>query len=127
MHSSSPSADRELLAAFRRRIVAGIEEDLRREEAEAEARRAQVIPAVARIVAAARAAQRCGRAWLFGSFAWGHPGERSDIDLLVEDCADPDTLAADIWRAVERPVHVIAADRAEPSLLERALADGRPL
>ena len=62
MHSSSPSADRELLAAFRRRIVAGIEEDLRREDAEAEARRAQVIPVVARIVAAARTAQKCGRA-----------------------------------------------------------------
>jgi predicted nucleotidyltransferase len=127
MHSSSPSAEGELLAAFRRRIVAGIEEDLRREDAEAEARRAQVIPVVASIVAAARAAQTCGRAWLFGSFAWGRPEERSDVDLLVEDCADPAALAADIWRAVERPVHVIAADRAERSLLERALADGRPL
>jgi predicted nucleotidyltransferase len=119
--------DRELLAAFRRRIVAGIEQDLRREDTEAEARRAQVIPMVARIVAATRAAQQCGRAWLFGSFAWGRPEERSDIDLLVEDCADPDALAANIWRAAERPAHVVTVDRAERSLIERAVADGRPL
>jgi predicted nucleotidyltransferase len=125
--AAETSIDRELLAAFRRRIVAAIEADLRREDAEAEARRAQVIPMVARIVTVARAAQQCGRAWLFGSFAWGRPEERSDIDLLVEDCPDPDALAADIWRAAERPAHVIPVDRAERSLIERALAEGRPL
>ena len=119
--------DRELLAAFRRRVLAGIEDDLAREAAEVEARRASVLPPVAAAIAAARAEGRCTRAWLFGSFAWGTPVERSDVDILVASCDDPDALAAEIWRAIDRPVHVIQIENAPPSLAERVLRDGHPL
>jgi predicted nucleotidyltransferase len=119
--------DRALLAAFRRRVVAVIEEDLAREEAAAECRRAVVLPAVSKAVAEARAAGDCRRVWLFGSFAWGEPGERSDVDLLVEGCADPDALAAAVWRVADRPVHVVELERAPATLVERALREGSPL
>jgi len=119
--------DRSLLVAFRRRVVAVIDEDLAREETDAEAQRDLVLPSVSAALARSRRAGECSRAWLFGSFAWGLPVERSDVDILVESCPDPDALAATIWRAVERPVHVVQLERAPPSLVERVLRDGRPL
>lgn len=112
---------------FRRRVIAGIEADLTREEEEAEALRGSVVPAVAERVAEARREGRCERAWLFGSFAWGEPTERSDVDLLVERCADPDALAAEVWRHVERAVHVVELERAPASLVERVLESGKAL
>jgi predicted nucleotidyltransferase len=119
--------DPELLPAFRRRVLEVIQADLDREAAEAEALRAELLPKVGEAVRAARAGGRCGRVWLFGSFAWGRPGGRSDVDLLVEGCADPDALAAEIWRAVDRPVHVLQAPEAPESLVERARREGCPL
>jgi len=119
--------DPALRAAFRSRVLAGIEADLAREDREEAARRSEVLPALTAVLERTRADQRCGRAWLFGSFAWGHPGERSDIDVLVERCADPDTLAVEIWRATDRPAHVIELERAPASLVERAQRDGLPL
>lgn len=119
--------DLALLSAFRRRVVAVIEEDLAREEAEAQLRRDTTLPEVSRAVTEARAAGQCRRAWLFGSFAWGLPGERSDVDLLVEGCPDPDAIGAALWRAIHRPVHVIALEKAPSSLVERVLRDGQPL
>jgi predicted nucleotidyltransferase len=116
-----------LAAEMRRRVLAGIHADLEREHAESERLRSHVVPIVAAMVRAARARGECGRAWLFGSFAWGRPASRSDVDLLVEDCAAPDRLAAEIWRAVDRPVHVLVAARAPESLLERVQLEGRAL
>jgi predicted nucleotidyltransferase len=115
------------LATFRRRVVACIQADLAREAEQAEALRAALLPLVSESIAKARQQGRCGKAWLFGSFAWGHPTERSDIDLLVADCEDPDVLAAEVWRQVERAVHVVVLDRAPQSLVQRVLAEGRPL
>lgn len=114
-------------AAFRRRVLEVIEEDLAREDAEAAALQSDMAVRVARVLTAARSAGRCGRAWLFGSFAWGRPGQRSDVDVLVEDCAEPDALAADLWRETERPAHVVQRERAPAGLVDRVLADGKPL
>lgn len=114
-------------ATFRQRVLEVIEEDLAREDAETEALRADVVGRAAEVLAAARAEGRCGKAWLFGSFAWGRPGKRSDVDVLVEDCAEPDALAADLWRGTERPAHVVQRERAPAELAERVLADGKPL
>ena len=69
-----------------------------------------------------RGAGHCGRVWLFGSFAWGRPGERSDIDLLVE--GDDGEVAWEVSRACHREVHAIALQRAPDSLRERVLAEG---
>ncbi len=115
------------LRSFRDAVRAKIEADLRRESEQAAALRAQVVPAVARALERARAEGACGQAWLFGSFVWGDPGERSDVDVLVEGCADSFSLAAKIGRTCEREVHVIQRERAPDSLVRRVLADGTPL
>jgi predicted nucleotidyltransferase len=99
-------------ATFRRRVVAGIEADLAREAEQAESLRAAVLPLVSDSVAAARRQGRCGKAWLFGSFAWGRPTERSDIDLLVADCQDPERLSSNAER-LQRAVRAT-----EPSVRE---------
>jgi predicted nucleotidyltransferase len=61
---------------------AKIAEDLVVEAEAAEQLRGAVLPAVALGVEEARNAGLCRRAWLFGSFSWGTPVERSDVDLL---------------------------------------------
>lgn len=127
MLGQNGAMERTDFGTFRRRVIAGIEADLTREEEEAEALRGSVVPAVAERVAEARREGRCERAWLFGSFAWGEPTERSDVDLLVERCADPDALAAEVWRHVERAVHVVELERAPASLVERVLESGKAL
>jgi predicted nucleotidyltransferase len=116
----------DLKQAFRRRVLEVIEEDLAREADAAARRRSSVLPQVVRTIARARAEGRVSRAWLFGSFAWGSPGERSDVDVLVES-ADPDALAADLFQATERPAHVVELERAPTELVERVLRDGTPL
>jgi predicted nucleotidyltransferase len=114
---------RDLRAAIRARF----ERDVATERARAEALRAEVVPAAASAVAAARVAGQCDRAWLFGSFAWGLPEERSDVDLLVEGCEEPFRLASVVGEACGRDVHVVALETAPEALRERALRDGRPL
>jgi len=114
-------------ATFRRRVLENIEADLAREAAQAEALRAAVVPVVAEALGDARREGRCERTWLFGSFAWGQPTERSDVDLLVARCEDPDALAAEVWRKVDRAVHVVTLERAPESLVQRVLAEGLPL
>ncbi|HVZ73047.1 MAG TPA: nucleotidyltransferase domain-containing protein [Polyangia bacterium] len=71
----------------------------------------------------------CGRAWLFGSYAWGEPGERSDVDILVEGEGSVDTIAiaSVIGRACRLDVHVIDAAEAPVMLRERVLSEGEPL
>ncbi len=115
----------QLLRALRERVDAKIRADLAAEEQAAEALRGQVLAAVRSAIEAARSDGRCGRVWLFGSFAWGQPGERSDIDLLVE--GDDDALARRVEQACGRDVHAIRMAEAPASLTERVLAHGLPL
>jgi len=82
---------------------------------------------VSRGVEEARAAGVCGRVWLFGSFAWDVPRPGSDIDLLVEDCAAPFSLASSVGAECAQPVHVVTLESAPSSLRERVLRFGRPL
>jgi len=119
--------DPDLVRAFGRAVRAHFEKELAKERGQAEARRAAVVPRVHAALERARADGLCGGAWLFGSYAWGEPGERSDVDLLVEDCADTFMVASLVGRGCERDVHVIEMSEAPPSLKERVHKDGVPL
>ncbi len=119
--------DPDLVHTFARAVRAHFEAELAREREQAEARRAAVLPSVGAALDRARADGLCGKAWLFGSYAWGEPGERSDIDLLVENCSDPFTVASLVGRACQRDVHVIEMSEAPPSLQERVRQSGVPL
>src|SRR2546423_105217 len=122
---SSVTLDPELLAAFRRTVRAKIARDLEREAAQAERLRQEVVPRVAEAGSGARARGLCDRAWLFGSFAWGAPGERSDVDLLVD--GDADGVAALVDRACGRMVLALRLEEAPESLRVRVFSDGKPL
>src|SRR5258708_1937253 len=102
--------DPDLVKAFGRAVRRHFEEEIARENAQGEARRSLAMPALREAIARARADGACGRAWLFGSYAWGQPGERSDVDILAESCADPFLVASIVGRACKLDVHVI--DRA---------------
>jgi len=127
MPSSPLTAEGDLLRAFRAAVRAKIERDLEREIRDSEERKAKVLPSVRHAIAMARVQGLCGRAWLFGSFAWGTPGERSDVDVLLESCADPFAVASIVGRSAERDVHAISIDDAPPALRERATRDGLEL
>lgn len=127
MDTETPTIDPELLRAFRNAVRRKIEQDIAREEEDAERRRAEVVPLVREAVAAARADGLCGAVWLIGSYAWGAPNERSDVDLLAEDCPDRIELAVRVGDAVGLDVHVLRPEQAEPTLLERARDEGVPL
>lgn len=114
---------RDLRAAVRAKIA----RDLARERAESAQRRARVREALPTALAEARRQGLCEGAWLFGSYAWGTPGERSDVDLLVEDCSDPERLASIVARATGTEVHVVDMRDAPEGLRERALAEGERL
>lgn len=120
--------DPELLAAFREAVRAKIRRDLADEAARSQELRDRIVPLVRQAIETARAAGHCRRAWLYGSFAggsWGQPGPRSDVDLLIE--GDDETVARFVSRVASRELHVLALDRAPPSLVERAMAEGLPL
>jgi predicted nucleotidyltransferase len=119
--------DQALYQAFRRRILENIEADLAHEDRAAAIARAEMTAKVAGAIGAARSRGECDRAWLFGSFAWGRPGERSDVDLLVERCSDPDVLSAALWSLCERAVHVVELEKAAVSLVQRVQSDGKSL
>jgi predicted nucleotidyltransferase len=125
--AAAPAAHRELLDDFRRAVDAKIRTDLEREEALAASLRQEVVPAVRRGLREARRQGLCARAWLFGSYAWGKPSERSDVDLLVESSSDRMLVAAVVSEACGRDVHVVALERAPESLRERARAEGLEL
>lgn len=114
----------DLLTAFRRTVVQRIRQQIASERERAQARRARTIPRLREAVRAARDRGRCTRVWLFGSYAWGQPGDRSDVDLLVEGCTDPMELAGDISDAVGIEIHVVTQDTAAPTLVQRALKEG---
>jgi len=122
MHGESTQL---LLHALRQRVDAKIRADLAAEEQAARALREQVLAAVRSAVEEARSEGPCGRVWLFGSFAWGRPGERSDVDLLVE--SDDEALVRRVEQASGREVHAIRMAEAPASLRERVLAHGLPL
>jgi predicted nucleotidyltransferase len=119
--------DPELVKAFNHTVRRHFAAQIAREREEAEVRRGAVVPLVRQAVARARAEGRCERVWLFGSYAWGEPGDRSDVDILVEGCADSIALASLIGRACERDVHVIDGADALDSLRGRVSAEGLPL
>ncbi|HVU51470.1 MAG TPA: nucleotidyltransferase domain-containing protein [Polyangia bacterium] len=64
---------------------------------------------------------------MFGSYAWGEPGERSDVDVFVEGRTDTMAIASIVGRACGVDVHVIDAAEAPESLKARVLAEGLPL
>ncbi len=109
---------------FRTAVRAVIARDLEREAEAAAALRADLVPKVERVVAEARVAGLCGRAWIFGSFAWGSPCEASDVDLLVERCADPFRLASLVAGACGREAHVVDLETAPAGLRDRVIAEG---
>jgi predicted nucleotidyltransferase len=107
--------------------VRKIEADLERERAEAEALRERVLPRLRAVIGRLRGDGRCGEVWLFGSFAWGAPTPRSDVDLLVAGAGDVFALAGEVTAGVGRDVHAVPFEDAPESLRQRALADGLPL
>ncbi len=123
----SDRPDPELIEAFGRAVRRNFAEQVAREEAESQARREKVLPIVRQAVECARGEGACGRAWLFGSYAWGRPGARSDVDILAEECPDPFLLASIVGRACSLDVHVIDAKDAPASLRDRAMAEGLPV
>lgn len=124
MDGQRPRPDAELLRAFRDKVRAQIIQALEEERAQAEDLRARVVPSVQRALLEARDETLCGRAWLFGSYAWGQPGARSDVDLLVEACPDPDRLAAAVARRTGTEVHVVPLEDAPEALRVRAQEEG---
>ena len=122
-----PAIDPVLLTGFREAVRAKIRRDLEQEEATARTLREQVLPGVRQAIASARASGLCTRVWLFGSFAWGRPSDRSDVDLLVEGCADPDRLGGLVALRCGRDVHVIEWEQAPESLRTRVLEQGTVL
>ena len=119
--------DPDLVRAFARAVRAHFEEEVAKDREQAEARRTTVLPGVRSAIERARAEGMCDEVWLFGSYAWGEPGARSDVDLLVDGCADPFVVASLVGRACGLDVHVIDMSDAPASLKERVRKDGVPL
>jgi predicted nucleotidyltransferase len=125
--STDDREHRQLLRAFADAVRAKVASDLERERIRAEELRCLILPAVAAGVERARSDGALSGAWVFGSYAWGEPTERSDVDLLVEGARDPDGVAAIVGEACGREVHVVRRERAAGSLVARVLAEGRAL
>lgn len=123
----SPQIDTELLRAFRAAICAKIEREIAREQQTAERLRSDVLPGLRCGVQRARDEGLCQGAWLIGSYAWGTPTERSDVDLVVEEARDLTRIASLVGEQVRRHVHVIALAAASEELRRRALSSGVPL
>jgi len=113
-----------LFGAFRRRVDACIAQQLQREEGRAETLRGAVLQAVREGVAQARRQGCRARIWVFGSFAWGRPAVRSDVDLLVETQSEVERVAQAVAAHCSRPLHVLAADRADRTLMARVMTEG---
>lgn len=124
MARRSGETDTALLRAFRESVRAKIARELESEAAVAGELRRRVLPAISRGLERARAKGLCRAAWIFGSYAWGEPTGRSDVDILVEGCPDTALLAAVVGRETGTDVHVVDTRDAPDSLRERALAEG---
>lgn len=116
-----------LLRAFRQRVRETMARELERERSGAEALRSDVLGKLREAIGAERVRGECAEVWLFGSFAWGTPTDRSDVDLLVKGCKNPDGLAGRLWLACGRPAHVLDFATAPQSLVDRAVAEGLAL
>ncbi|MES1171741.1 MAG: nucleotidyltransferase domain-containing protein [Bacteroidota bacterium] len=116
--------DPDLVKAFRRAVRRHFEGQVALEREAAEARKAAVLPTVLDSIARARDEGLCERAWLFGSYAWGQPGTRSDVDILVDGCRDPFAVASLVGRACGLDVHVVDWTEAPTSLRDRVLGEG---
>jgi len=117
-----------LMSVAAARALAVAERRVARERAEAEARRADVVPRVREAVVEARGAGAItGAAWLIGSFAWGLPTAQSDVDLLVEGCAAPSAAAGWLEDRLGVHVDVITVTSADAALLPHLLREGIPL
>jgi predicted nucleotidyltransferase len=121
---SPKDTDPELYRAFCRAVRRKIARDLETEAASPAERRERVRVVLGRALEQARDRGLCRAAWLFGSYAWGEPGERSDVDILAEECTDPEALASIVGRATGTDVHVVPLEDAPASLRERVLAEG---
>ena len=122
MGSAAPSAE-ELLADVRRAALRKIDAELARERATAAALRGQVLPALRRAIAEARRRGLCESARLIGSYAWGRPDARSDLDLLART-EDPLALAVFVGKRCGLDVHVLTPEKAPAALRERAAREG---
>ncbi len=116
--------DQALLRAFGERVRSKIARDLAQEGERADTLRTLMLPKVREGLALARAEGLCGRAWLFGSYAWGEPRDSSDVDLMVEGSDEPLMVAAVVGRITETEMHVVAVERAPESLVERVQSEG---
>ena len=119
--------DPELLKAFGRVIRRNFERQIARECEAAETRRSTIVPLVRAAISRARADGLCGAAWLFGSYAWGEPGEGSDVDVFVDGRRDTIAIASIVGRACGLDVHVVDSVEAPESLRARVLKEGQPL
>jgi predicted nucleotidyltransferase len=119
--------DPELLKAFGLAIRRNFAEQIANEREAAAHRRATVVPLVRAAIARARAEGWCGAAWLFGSYAWGEPGERSDVDIFVEGRRDTFAIASLVGRACGLDVHVVDSAEAPETLRQRVLTEGQAL
>ena len=101
----------------------------RRREAKrqaAEARAARLRAAVPAAVAMLRAQHGVGRAWLFGSLAWGGPRLTSDVDLAVEGLPAERYFQAlaDLEGLLRGGVDLVRMEDADETLRARILAEG---
>jgi predicted nucleotidyltransferase len=120
-----PIAHAELLEAVHARVRANVEAQLARENAIADTLTARNVPSVRKAIAEARnAGEVSGRVWLIGSYAWGQPDARSEIDLLMETCPNRFGMMQRIEDAVGLDVDVILVDEADPRLLPHLQREG---
>lgn len=124
---TTPLPDPVLLRALHHAVRRHLEQEIAQERAVAAARKVAVVPRVREGIAKARAEGLCRAAWLFGSYAWGEPGERSDVDVFVEGRADTMAIASIVGRACGLDVHVVDGAEAPESLKARVAAEGLPL
>jgi predicted nucleotidyltransferase len=124
---TTPLPDPALLRALHHAVRRHFEEEIELEQAAAADRKAAIVPLVREAIARARAGGLCRAAWLFGSYAWGEPGQRSDVDILVEGRADTLAIASLVGRACGLDVHVVDEAEAPESLKVRVAAEGLAL
>jgi predicted nucleotidyltransferase len=127
MVRSPAEIDPALLRAFRAAICAKIEREIAREQQTAERLRSEVLPRLRRGVERARDEGLCQGAWLIGSYAWGTPTERSDVDIVLEKAGDLTRIASLVGEEVRCQVHVIPLGAASEELRQRAISSGVPL
>jgi predicted nucleotidyltransferase len=113
-------------ADYRRAVDRHFAEQIADEQRAGAEARAAMQPRVRDAVARARAAGACGRAWLFGSFAYGVPHAESDVDVMVEGLREfPTDFAVRIGADLgDIHIHVVPFETASASLRARVLAEG---